>query len=62
NMKENRDPIDNLRKLLIEEKHITEDKLKELEKGIRDEMEAAVEFAKASPEPDAGELWTEITV
>lgn len=61
-MKENRDPIDNLRKLLISDKHITEEQLKELEKKVREEMEAAVEFAKASPEPDPGELWTEITV
>lgn len=61
-MKENRDPIDNLRKLIIEEKHATEAQVKEVEKNIRDEMEAAVEFAKASPEPDAGELYTEITI
>ena len=61
-MKENRDPIENLRKLLISEKHITEDKLKVAEKEIRMEMDKAVEFGKASPEPDACELWTDICV
>ena len=61
-MKENRDPIENLRKLLISEKHVTESQIKELEKKVRSEMEDAVEFAKASPEPDAGELWTDICV
>lgn len=61
-MKETRDPIENLRKLLISEKHIAEDKLKTLEKEVKEEMEKAVDFAKDSPEPDAGELWTEIVV
>lgn len=61
-MKEQRDPIDNLRKLIITESHASEEQLKELEKSIRVEMEEAVEFAKASPEPDVGELWTEIVV
>ncbi len=61
NMKENRDPIDNLRKIILNDQLASEDEIKLLEKQVRQEMEDAVEFAKASPEPDAGELWTEVT-
>ncbi len=61
-IKEKRDPIENLRKIIISENHVREEELKNLEKQIRQEMEEAVEFSKNSPEPDAGELWTEVVV
>ncbi len=59
-MKENRDPIENLMKLIISEKHATEDELKEIDKKIRSHMDEVVEFCKTSPEPEVGELWTEV--
>jgi pyruvate dehydrogenase E1 component alpha subunit len=59
-MKEHRDPIEGLKKIILEGKHLTEDALKDIEKKIRDDLNEVVEFCKASPEPDYEELWTDV--
>jgi pyruvate dehydrogenase E1 component alpha subunit len=58
--KENKDPIINLQKYMIENNISNEDDLKNIDKEIKDEIKEAVEFAKNSPEPDANELYTDI--
>lgn len=62
NYKTNKDCIDNLRKRLLEDHKVTEDQLKDIEKGIKDIVNDAAEFAKESPEPAPSELWTDVTV
>jgi pyruvate dehydrogenase E1 component alpha subunit len=59
-MREHHDPIDSIRKVILESGRITEDAFKIVDKEIKDTINAAAEFAQASPEPDASELWTDI--
>lgn len=59
-IREHRDPIDSVRKLVLDKKYATEDKLKDIEKEIRDLVNDVAEFAKNSPLPDAGELYTDV--
>ena len=56
------DPIDGLKKQLIESSEATEDQLKELDKEIKAIVAKAVDFAQESPEPDPKELWTDVFV
>ena len=56
------DPIDLIKKRLIEGGHATEDDLKALDKEVKVVVNAAAEFAKTSPEPDPSELWTDVLV
>ena len=46
-----RDPIARLGHHLVESRHVTPIRLKELEERVEVELDRAVEFAKASPEP-----------
>ncbi len=59
-MKEQRDPIEGIRKILLDNKYATEAQLKDIDKKIRDNLTEVVEFCKASPEPDYSELWTDV--
>lgn len=59
-MKETRDPIENLKKLILSEQYASEEQLKQIEKDIREELNEVVEFCSNSPEPDEGELFTDI--
>lgn len=61
-MKEERDPIENLKKLILSEKFATEEDLKAMDKDIKQHMSEVAEFAKNAPEPDASELWTDVYV
>ncbi len=56
------DPIDNFRKLLLDQGHATEDSLKEIDREIKVIVTEAAEFAQQSPEPDPSELWTDVLV
>jgi pyruvate dehydrogenase E1 component alpha subunit len=58
----NHDPIENLRTLMIEEKVLSEDGFKLVEREVKDIVNDSAEFAQTSPEPDASELWTDILV
>ena len=59
-MREERDPIEQIRSMLLTGKLASEDDLKAIDKEIKDIVNAAAEFAKESPEPDVSELWTDI--
>ncbi|MGH1413280.1 MAG: pyruvate dehydrogenase (acetyl-transferring) E1 component subunit alpha [Pelagimonas sp.] len=59
-MREERDPIDHVRELLLTGKHATEDDLKAIDKEIKAVVSAAADFARESPEPPLEELWTDI--
>ncbi len=59
-VRETSDPIDHVRKLMLDAKFVTEDELKEIDKEIRGVVNHAAEFAQTSPEPDPSELWTDI--
>ena len=59
-MKDERDPIDQVRDMLLTGKHASEDDLKAIDKEIKTIVNDAAEFSKTSPEPDLSELWTDI--
>jgi pyruvate dehydrogenase E1 component alpha subunit len=60
-MREHHDPIERLRARIIEKGFAKEDELKAIETEVRDRVVEAAEFAQSGPEPDASELWTDIT-
>ncbi|WP_050929400.1 pyruvate dehydrogenase (acetyl-transferring) E1 component subunit alpha [Aestuariivita boseongensis] len=59
-MRDERDPIEQVRELLLTGKHASEDDLKAIDKEIKEIVNASAEFAKESPEPALDELWTDI--
>jgi pyruvate dehydrogenase E1 component alpha subunit len=59
-MKDEHDPIEQVRQMLLTGNHATEDDLKAIDKEIKDIVNEAAEFSKDSPEPDLSELWTDI--
>ena len=59
-MKDQKDPIEQIREVILKKNYATEDELKEIDKEIRSRIEEAVEFSKNSNEPDPSELYTEI--
>ena len=61
-MREQRDPIDQSRGRLVREHGVAEDELKKIDAAIREEVNAAAEFAQTDPEPDASELTTDVLV
>jgi len=54
------DPIEQLKRMLIEKKFATEERLKDIDKKIREDIKEVEQFAKDSPLPDESELWTDI--
>jgi pyruvate dehydrogenase E1 component alpha subunit len=60
-MREHRDPIEQLKRLLIE-KGTSEDTLKDIDKRIRAAVSEAADFAENSPEPALSELYTDVLV
>ncbi|WP_116084091.1 pyruvate dehydrogenase (acetyl-transferring) E1 component subunit alpha [Tropicimonas sp. IMCC34011] len=59
-MREERDPIEQVRKRLLDGDHASEDELKAVDKEIKEVINEAAEFARESPEPDPDELYTDI--
>ncbi|MCH9019950.1 MAG: pyruvate dehydrogenase (acetyl-transferring) E1 component subunit alpha [Proteobacteria bacterium] len=57
-----RDPIDQLRLRLIDNKDAEESVFKEIDREIKAIVAEAVEFAQNSPEPDPSELYTDVLV
>ena len=57
-----RDPIDHVRKLLLDGKMTDEAALKAVDAEIRKTINDAAEYAQHSPEPDPSELWTDVLV
>jgi pyruvate dehydrogenase E1 component alpha subunit len=58
--KEQRDPINNFREYLLAKAGVTEAALKKIDDEVKLQVNDAAEFAKASPEPEVTELWTDI--
>jgi len=58
--REQRDPIEQLRKRILEKKLVDADELKAMDKEVRDIVNEAARFAQDSPEPEEHELWTDI--
>ncbi len=61
-VREKRDPIEHLAQNLIAQKLASEDDLKAIDKETRAVVNAAAEYATASPEPDPAELYTDVLV
>ncbi len=61
-MRQEHDPIDLVRRRLIETLEVTEDVLKQIDREIKEIVTEAAEFAQSSPEPDPAELWTDVLI
>jgi pyruvate dehydrogenase E1 component alpha subunit len=59
-MREEQDPIEQVRKRLLDGRITSEDDLKAVDSEIRQIVNAAAEFAQSDPEPDPKELLTDI--
>jgi len=59
-MREHHDPIETLKKKILENGKTTEADFAAIEKQVRATVNEAAEFAQQSPEPDPAELWTDV--
>ena len=59
-MREEHDPIEQVRRRLIDEWKVAEDELKAIDQQVREIVNEAADFATTNPEPDASELFTDI--
>ena len=61
-MREENDPIEQVKRRLLEASYASEEDLKKIDADIRTAVTEAAEFAQSDPEPDASELWTDVYV
>jgi pyruvate dehydrogenase E1 component alpha subunit len=54
------DPIEQVRRRLIEKKWANEDELKKIDAKVREIVNEAAEFATQDSEPDPSELYTDV--
>jgi pyruvate dehydrogenase E1 component alpha subunit len=59
-VRQERDPIERLRVLMVEEGVSDDAALKKIDKEVKDIISDAAEFAQDSPEPDPSELYTDV--
>jgi pyruvate dehydrogenase E1 component alpha subunit len=59
-MREEHDPIEQVKRRLVAENDASEDELKKIDAEIRAVVTDAAEFAQSDPEPDPAELWTDV--
>jgi pyruvate dehydrogenase E1 component alpha subunit len=59
-MREKSDPIEGLKKLILEGGHADEAALKAIDRDLRDEVAEAADFALETPEPALAELHTDV--
>ncbi|MBB3065910.1 MULTISPECIES: pyruvate dehydrogenase (acetyl-transferring) E1 component subunit alpha [Limibacillus] len=59
-MRSEHDPIDQLKKLILDNKLGEEDALKKIDREVKDIVSDAAEFAQNSQEPDPSELYTDV--
>ena len=59
-MRQERDPIENLKALLLKEGHANEADLKELDKEIKSRVLESADYAQSSPEPSPAELYKDV--
>ena len=56
------DPIEHVKKMLMEAHGTKEEELKAIEQEIRRKVNESADFAESTPEPDAAELYTDVLV
>jgi pyruvate dehydrogenase E1 component alpha subunit len=61
-MRTEKDPIEMLKSVLLDLNVASEDDLKALDREVREQVNAAADFAQESPEPDPSELYTDILI
>ena len=61
-MRKESDPIDNLRKILVDRGIADEAALKEIDREVKAIVTEAADFAQQSPEPNPSELYTDVLV
>jgi pyruvate dehydrogenase E1 component alpha subunit len=61
-MREEHDPIEQVRKRVLEGRVVSEDELKAIDAETRTIINGAAEFAQADAEPAESELWTDVLV
>ncbi len=61
-MRQQSDPVENLRKMILDGGHANEDALKTIDREVKAVVSEAAEFAQQSQEPDPSELWTDVLV
>ncbi|HFD16639.1 MAG TPA: pyruvate dehydrogenase (acetyl-transferring) E1 component subunit alpha, partial [Rhodospirillales bacterium] len=61
-VREQHDPIDQLKRLLLEQELASEEELKAIDREIRNIVNDAARFAQDSPEPGPSELYTDVLV
>lgn len=59
-VREERDPVERLRSMLLKQGIVDEATLKELDKEVKAIVSRSAEFAKSSPEPSKDELYTDV--
>ena len=60
-IREHRDPIEFLRRRILDQGRASEDELKAIDREVRAIVNEAAEFAQSDPEPDPSELYTDVT-
>ncbi len=61
-MREKSDPIEQVKREILELGHADEAALKVIDQEVRDIVNASADFAETTPEPDAAELYTDVLV
>ena len=61
-MREKSDPIEQVKREILEGGHADEAALKKIDREVREIVDAAADFAETAPEPEAAELYTDILV
>jgi pyruvate dehydrogenase E1 component alpha subunit len=61
-MREEHDPIEQVRRRVLEARLVSEDELKAIDAEVRTIINAAAEFAQNDDEPAESELWTDVLV
>ena len=61
-MREEHDPIEQVKARILAGKLATEEDLKKIDAEVRAQVTEAAEFAQNDPEPDASELYSDIYV
>ncbi len=59
-MREDHDPIEQVRRRLLEGRLVSEDDMKSIDAEVRAAVNGAAEFAQSDPEPDDSELYTDV--
>jgi len=59
-MREDHDPIEQVRRRLLEGRLVSEEDMKAIDAEVRATVNAAAEFAQSDPEPDESELHTDV--